>query len=1410
MKRYLAGVLINILLVFSVVYGQEAFPGLDNIIPPSPDANAIMKGVNVPVSHYTGIPSVSVPLWTMKGRKLSMPISLSYHASGIKVDEVAGWTGLGWSLNAGGAISRTVRGVADDKPLGFLTLHGNLIPEVQSDPNILGRWEIPGADNNAQTEYLKKIANNIRDGEPDIFQFNFNGRSGKFYFNVNGEVVLLSRENLKIVFIKDAVGLIDSWQIVDESGTVYTFGTNAAIERTAPANAIGQPGEYYTSTWYLQSVKSPNEEDLFWFEYEDYSKAVNYAVPERKISGNDPVWEDMFKYQRQFVEGKYLKKITYPGGQVNLSSEKKYAYPGGEIRGLSEIRINDLRSGNLLKTFRFSYSFFPSVGCGTQQDYLPPCRRLRLDKIREIPGEGKETKPPYLFFYDETPLPPRGSFSRDHWGFYNGAPNDYLVPKVNVWNSHEEYSIHNIKTWKGLTSFEDLTDIHLFLPDVAEDIWEFHGADREPNPDLNQAGMLKKIVYPTGGSTILEYESHNFGYFSAPVLKQDKIFEARRDFATNSGENEGNFRLESGQDISVTPLFYVIAGSVKDQSAETRIPSDSSEVYIRGPITFDSEGEIVYSCLYSRIEEIAGGYENEDKVWLDSGIYRIGLVAKDVGDLTRAVIKYKKGSVYDTVYKIFSQEFSDESLKAGDKYFSDDVSEYRNEMFYLDSLDHPLVHFNFFFRSKIHPNRISSVGLEHPFTKVVVTKIGVTPEIVFEKIFFDDDLIHWDRVKEEWSFSAEVKKLLKPGRYQMEFIPRIESEFGYVKVNWKKSRKINNYKVAGGLRIKRIVEKDGEQDTLGITDFKYTITENGVERSSGILMSYPVYYDTPQNIYYLGSNMAGDLENLPLTLYSMGKESAGNTSGSHIGYSRVTVSRPGAGRKEYDFSSAIEYPDISSNEFPFPPVVSYDWKRGLLKEKRVYRENGKMRQKEVYHYNDVNDTINKVILPAIKVVQEDPGSEFAFIFKKYYMPTGWNVTKRKETFSYDLEGETPVEVKEEYSFDPGHLQLIQTSRWESDNSQTLDKMTYPDDLKEESGPEIEMLRSKHMVNVVLNKETFKNEKRINGQRTEYGIFHTKMIFPKTIHKLEGEVYRSVIHFDDYDDKGNLLQYHREGDVFHSFNWDQDKLFPIAKVVNSAYVENIQDYSTKALITKFSYHPFWGIRKETDPNGISTYYNYDNYGRLTDVKNNEQKILKSYEYHLKSYEGDTSRPGFSSKELIFSASPEGIIASVTSVVRFCEVRLQVSGGSLGTGAEWVWYDDFCGGNEVARGPVIMVYPAEETRYFVRAEGEANKTGCANITVNIVAPSLHPVPDALTFEDFGTGHNLVEVNLNYNGCDPLSIESDVDWLNILNVYGDSFSVECKPNTTASDRQGRILVVGNNVKTFIQVTQSGSDGF
>lgn len=93
---------------------QTNFKNVFNPVYPSPTASSLGKYADIPISYHTGVPNISVPLYTINEGDLSLPISLSYHAAGIRVDEISSPIGLGWSLNAGGMISRTVNGGPDE------------------------------------------------------------------------------------------------------------------------------------------------------------------------------------------------------------------------------------------------------------------------------------------------------------------------------------------------------------------------------------------------------------------------------------------------------------------------------------------------------------------------------------------------------------------------------------------------------------------------------------------------------------------------------------------------------------------------------------------------------------------------------------------------------------------------------------------------------------------------------------------------------------------------------------------------------------------------------------------------------------------------------------------------------------------------------------------------------------------------------------------------------------------------------------------------------------------------------------------------------------------------------------------------------------------------------------------------
>ncbi len=89
----------------TIIIAQTSAPtNLKNVynpIYPSPTAASLGKYSDIPVSYHTGVPSISIPLYTLTEGDLQLPISVSYHAGSIRVDETASAIDLGWSLNAG-------------------------------------------------------------------------------------------------------------------------------------------------------------------------------------------------------------------------------------------------------------------------------------------------------------------------------------------------------------------------------------------------------------------------------------------------------------------------------------------------------------------------------------------------------------------------------------------------------------------------------------------------------------------------------------------------------------------------------------------------------------------------------------------------------------------------------------------------------------------------------------------------------------------------------------------------------------------------------------------------------------------------------------------------------------------------------------------------------------------------------------------------------------------------------------------------------------------------------------------------------------------------------------------------------------------------------------------------------------
>src|SRR5436190_17740610 len=79
-------------LLFQIkVNSQSNSPFTPKIVPPSPNAASLGKFGDIPVSPYTGATDISVPVYTIEAKGVSVPVGLSYHTGGIRLAEEAGW-----------------------------------------------------------------------------------------------------------------------------------------------------------------------------------------------------------------------------------------------------------------------------------------------------------------------------------------------------------------------------------------------------------------------------------------------------------------------------------------------------------------------------------------------------------------------------------------------------------------------------------------------------------------------------------------------------------------------------------------------------------------------------------------------------------------------------------------------------------------------------------------------------------------------------------------------------------------------------------------------------------------------------------------------------------------------------------------------------------------------------------------------------------------------------------------------------------------------------------------------------------------------------------------------------------------------------------------------------------------------
>jgi hypothetical protein len=450
-------------------YANGQAPNVGNFTPQTGTTGQGSKLGSVPVNIFTGVPVVGVPLYSYQNNAgdLGWSVSLSYFAGGVQVSQSATNVGLGWYLNATGAVSRTVRGVPDDLPTGYINT-ATLPTDFRSNGN--------------------NYYDDVIDAQQDIFQFNCNGRSGKFVISKDHIVLAQEISKLKITYTTDAANAINSFKITTESGTVYDFST---LETSMMSSVTGFTSGYtntnYTSAWYLTKLSTVLGGDSIKFNYTQKIDSSNFGYPQTTLVKNSDGTRPVTYIPSGKINSNNVRldsivfssghKVSFEYGNMTyhpLTEAENQIYLTGE-KVLKTIKVSDtiFRYGYKLN-YKADHQFTVPYDCSPG----PPCFSLKSD-ARELflqnvtPFTPKGTGVGYKFVYI-TPLSLDSSYKtqyqKDYWGFYN---------KASLGNNPTTFPLINGYTW---------------------------GVNRNPNIAYATAGALREFILPDGGFINYQYE----------------------------------------------------------------------------------------------------------------------------------------------------------------------------------------------------------------------------------------------------------------------------------------------------------------------------------------------------------------------------------------------------------------------------------------------------------------------------------------------------------------------------------------------------------------------------------------------------------------------------------------------------------------------------------------------------------------------------------------------------------------------------------------------------------------------------------------------------------------------------------------------------------------------------------------
>ncbi len=1194
---------------------------------------------------YTGKNKLTIPVYELSGKDLKIPVELLYESSGVKVNEFSSWVGEGWSLLAGGQISRKINGMSDFNAKGAVS-----IPVFGDVEDTHGYASINHKANSSNVSldgsaFQSLLVSKAWDSEFDIYSFQFNNMEGKFTFNSDTEKLFNKEENLGVVFENDLPLQVlkrpcmngrynescydgESWVLQDQQGFQYVFGGDNGLGQDwvtweTSYNEVTGVTATQAKVWHIREIISPRGE-MITFKYDRVNVKYPRSSQELNLATNDSK-EESFESQQSKL---YLKEIT-----LHLES--------GADRGIeftAELDRNDIKGEKRLKeiaVFRKHSSKKEYIKKFVlDQDNLE--NRLWLTGVKEIGlyNGVDDRKPPFTFEYYNHKKLPANTSSVDYWGYYNGtkANSDNKLPKV-------AYALNG---------------------DV---LYNKGGVDKSSNVDFAKYGLLTKVKYPTGGYTNFEYELNTFNNLSAYKEKSQAKIDSRRnkkeinveestavaivaDLLVKKKSEEGLYEYDGSQQweeiVEVSSNYLILESSANADKNSTLlikgIEGDArgyaQEVALRGDITnkvvklpssgkyilqaFERkninslkvyEGEIDGEMILTKndggsVQQVAKFMEPQQRVLeLEKGNYTLELTASDNASVAYVVMLDRKKEGAGLRLKRIADNNGKKEVNVKNFIYSEEsngllfdfpvnISESKSGVKIIEASKNNSISF---------PKSVS-IGYS-----TVVVNYGDKSEFGKTKYNYSN---------EETGLVGNIKNAStdnwKRGFLEGENLKISENSFsGLISSATSELAQVNN-----GLLISKEDFKNANGEFIKIKEESYTYQESdksitgtkfkNIEYSDLVNAGEKSYVQPRRTLAYQNYEIPFGKSKVKQVTTSYYDDNSDVSYKLSEKYSYNKLNKLSSVEK-IDSRNNKEITSLTSSAHSI-----FDNYSSMAKSSSSIKIND---QKEINNgelvtkYGTYNRLDKYMRLPSAKYAQvnssTEEGKKELKIIEKYKYDRWGNVSEKQledgKVISYlwDVDENKPCAVVENAkaediayaSFEKGNY----AKGWEF---VSILKGDYSDE-KSITGDNSLNLGS--LAKRIMNEGNYTVSCWATAEPTIY-ISGLKDHREALISKNKGETIKGMTYYE-YEYKLK--------------KWQKISIGVDEKVANKVLLDELRLYPSTASMTTFVYDPLVGVKEKNDENNVVTHYNYDVMGRLEEVKDHNGNIVERYEYDYKS-------------------------------------------------------------------------------------------------------------------------------------------------------------------------------------------------